>query len=190
MYARERESDSAHHSSRCAWRLGAVPARGHHPVDPDFIADGMYLSRHLRGRRSVHRPGGSGADECAAIHLAIIASFSKRVPASMWPRAKIPDDFRDPVSSNVPVLIFSGNMDPVTPPQRGEEVANYLPNSRHVIIPEGAHGPFGLTNLGCVDRIIIDFMDEGDVKDLDLSCIKGMAPPPFATSPSTISRRR
>ena len=73
-------------------------------------------------------------------------------------------------------------MDPVTPPQRGEEVAHYLPNSRHVIIPEGAHGPFGLTNLGCVDRIIIDFMDKGDVKDVDLSCIKGMVPPPFATS--------
>jgi pimeloyl-ACP methyl ester carboxylesterase len=151
------------------------------PSISDFIADGMYLSvtcaedvpfidQEEAARMNAGNPFGN------------YRVFQQTRACSMWPRAKIPDDFRDPVSSNVPVLIFSGNMDPVTPPQRGEEVAHYLPNSRHVIIPEGAHGPFGLTNLGCVDRIIIDFMDKGDVKDLDLSCIKGMAPPPFATS--------
>jgi len=42
------------------------------------------------------------------------------------------DDLR---KFGVPVLIFSGYLDPVTPPERGEEVAKYLPNSRHVIIP-------------------------------------------------------
>jgi hypothetical protein len=79
-------------------------------------------------------------------------------------------------------LIFSGNMDPVTPPQRGDEVAKDLPNSRHVIIPEAGHGVDGLSDPGCVDRIIIDFMDKGSAKDLDTSCVEQMAAPPFATS--------
>ena len=82
---------------------------------------------------------------------------------------------------NLPVLIFSGNLDPITPPQRGEEVAKYLPNSRHVVIPEAGHGVDGLSDGGCVDRIIIDFMDKGSVKDLDTSCVDQMAPPPFVT---------
>ena len=61
----------------------------------------------------------------------------------MWPRGEIPADFLEPVRSNAPVLIFSGNLDPVTPPSDGEDVARYLPNSRHIIIPEGGHGHSG-----------------------------------------------
>jgi TAP-like protein. len=68
----------------------------------------------------------------------------------LWQRGNIPADYREPVSSNLPVLIFSGNLDPITPPQRGEEVAKYLPNSRHVVIPEAGHGVDGLSDAGCV----------------------------------------
>lgn len=151
------------------------------PSISDFIADGMYLSvtcaedvpfidQAEAARMNAGNPFGN------------YRVFQQTRACRMWPRGQIPANFRDPVSSNVPVLIFSGNMDPVTPPQRGEEVAHYLPNSRHVIIPEGGHGPFGLTNLECVDRIIIEFMDKGDAKNLDVTCIYRMAPPPFVTS--------
>ena len=99
----------------------------------------------------------------------------------MWPLGKIPADFREPVLSNIPVLIFSGNVDPVTPPQRGEEVAGYLPNSRHVIIPQAGHGVDGLTEPECVDRIVMEFMEKGEAKDLDVGCVEQMAAPPFVT---------
>jgi pimeloyl-ACP methyl ester carboxylesterase len=81
----------------------------------------------------------------------------------------------------VPALIFSGNFDPVTPPQRGEEVARYLPNARHVIVPESGHMPDGLTNGDCLDNLIIEFIDKGDAKTLDTSCVERMKPVPFAT---------
>jgi pimeloyl-ACP methyl ester carboxylesterase len=100
---------------------------------------------------------------------------------SMWPRGEIPADYREAVRSDVPALIFSGNLDPVTPPQRGEEVARYLSNSRHVIIPEAGHGPFGLTNAGCLDELIIQFMNTANAKSLDVSCVGRMARPPFLT---------
>jgi pimeloyl-ACP methyl ester carboxylesterase len=98
----------------------------------------------------------------------------------MWPRGEIPADYLEPVRSDVPALIFSGNLDPVTPPQRGEEVARYLPNSRHVIIPEAAHGPFGVSHIDCMDRLIVEFLDHGDTRKLDVSCVDQMKPPPFA----------
>jgi pimeloyl-ACP methyl ester carboxylesterase len=91
-------------------------------------------------------------------------------------------DYHEPVSSSIPVLIFSGNLDPATPPQRGQEVAKYLPNSRHVIVPEAGHGMDGLSDQECVNRLIIEFMDKGSAKDLDTSCIMRMAPPPFVTN--------
>lgn len=146
----------------------------------DFIADGMYLCVTC-------------AEDVPFIDQAEAAKQNADNPfqnyrvlqqtraCSMWPRGEIPVDYREPVRSDVPALIFSGNLDPVTPPQRGEEVARYLSNSRHVIIPEGAHGPFGLTNVGCLDELIIQFMDKADAKNLDVSCVGRMAPPPFAT---------
>ena len=151
------------------------------PSIPDFIADGMYLSvtcaedvpfidQEEAERMNAGNPFGN------------YRVFQQTRACGMWPRARIPDNFRDPVSSNVPVLIFSGNMDPVTPPQRGEEAARYLPNSRHVIVPQAGHGVDGLTDPGCVDRLIREFMATGDAKKLDVSCVDRMAPPPFVTS--------
>ena len=63
----------------------------------------------------------------------------------------------------------------------GEEVAKYLRNSRHIGIAEAGHGVDGLSDPGCVDRIAIEFLDSGDAKNLDVSCVERMAPPPFVT---------
>jgi len=150
------------------------------PSIPDFVADGMYLSvtcaedvpfidQEEAARLNADNPFGN------------YRVFQQTRACGMWPRAEIPPDFLEPVRSNAPVLIFSGNMDPVTPPKYAEEVAAFLPNSRHVIIPEGGHGPFGLSNADCIDRIAIEFLDKSDAKNLDVSCVERMARPPFAT---------
>ena len=150
------------------------------PSIPDFVADGMYLSVTC-------------AEDVAFIDPAESAKLTADNPfgdyrvsqqtraCSMWPRGEISGDFLEPVRSTAPVLIFSGNMDPVTPPKYGEEISRHLPNSRHVIIPGAGHGPFGLTDPGCVDRIAIEFLDKSDARDLDVSCVDRMKPPPFAT---------
>jgi pimeloyl-ACP methyl ester carboxylesterase len=151
------------------------------PSIPDFVADGMYLSVTC-------------AEDVPFINQEEVAKLNANNPfgnyrvfqqtraCGMWPRGKIPTDFLEPVSSNVPVLIFSGNMDPVTPPEYGEEVAKHLRNSRHIVIAEAGHGVDGLKDPGCVDRIAIEFLDKGDAKNLHVSCVERMAPPPFVTN--------
>ena len=150
------------------------------PSIPDFIADGLYLS--VTCAEDVPF---INQEEAAALNannpFGNYRVFQQTRACAMWPRGEIPTNFLEPVRSNAPVLIFSGNMDPVTPPKYGEEVAQYLPNSRHVIIPEAGHGPFGLSDPGCIDRIAIEFLDKGDEKNLDVSCVQRMARPPFAT---------
>jgi pimeloyl-ACP methyl ester carboxylesterase len=150
------------------------------PSIPDFVADGMYLSVTC-------------AEDVPFINQAEAAKLNAGNPfgnyrvfqqtraCGIWPRGEIPTGFLEPVSSNAPVLIFSGNLDPVTPPKYGEEAARHLPNSRHVIIPEAGHGVDGLTDPGCIDRISIEFLDKGDAKNLDVSCVERMAPPEFVT---------
>jgi pimeloyl-ACP methyl ester carboxylesterase len=148
------------------------------PSIPDFVADGMYLSvtcaedvpfinQEEAAKLNTGNPFGN------------YRVFQQTRACGMWPRGEIPTDFLEPVSSNAPVLIFSGNMDPVTPPKYGEEVARHLPNSRHVVIPEAGHGVDGLTDPGCIDRIAIEFLS--DAKNLDVSCVERMTRPPFVT---------
>jgi pimeloyl-ACP methyl ester carboxylesterase len=98
----------------------------------------------------------------------------KRVCAD-WPRGAIPADARRLVHSAVPVLLLSGERDPVTPPEFGERVARELPNSLHLVVPHSGHGSEG----PCVEGIVLRFVEHASVKGLDVSCVAKNPPPHF-----------
>ena len=150
------------------------------PSIPDFIADGMYLSVTCAEDVPFIDPE-EATRLTAGNPFGNYRVFQQMRACSMWPRGEIPADFREPVSSNASVLIFSGNMDPVTPPKYGEEVSRHLPNSRHVLIAEAGHDVDGLTDPACIDRIALEFLEKGDAKNLDVSCVEKMKAPPFVT---------
>ncbi len=97
----------------------------------------------------------------------------------LWPRGVMDPDFKRPVVSDKPVLLLSGEDDPVTPPANAARAARTLPNSLSLVDPGQGHG-----NLfrGCAPRIATDFVVTGSVKGLDISCIKDMKPLPFFVS--------
>jgi len=74
----------------------------------------------------------------------------------------------------VPTLVLSGTIDPVTSPLWGEEAARHLPRSRHVVVP-GAHG----LDDPCVESLRLEFLDHADVDQLDTACVESMRLPPF-----------
>lgn len=98
---------------------------------------------------------------------------------ALWPRGWVPDGYHQPVKSEVPALILSGALDPVTPPARGDEAAKHLPNSTHVVVPGVGHGA---TPQGCVPRVIAKFIERGTVQDLDTTCARTLQRPPFFIS--------
>lgn len=67
----------------------------------------------------------------------LMRSYAGACP--QWPKAEVPATFPTPVKSNVPVLMISGEVDPVTPPWIGREAAKYLPNSRQIIGRNWSH---------------------------------------------------
>lgn len=145
----------------------------------DFIADGLYLSVTCAEDTPFINQE-EAARENAGNPFGNYRVFQQTRACSMWPQGKIPEGYHQPVTSDVPVLIFSGYMDPVTPPERGEEVASHLPNSRHVIVPQGAHNPEGLTNAECLDNLMLEFLSKGNAKDLDTTCVEHIGSPPFS----------
>jgi pimeloyl-ACP methyl ester carboxylesterase len=98
-----------------------------------------------------------------------------------WPKGRVRADYYEPVVSDVPTLLLSGELDPVTPPAWGEAVARTLANSRHVIAPGTGHGVLG---TGCGLRLIKEFFDEANVGTLDESCLRLLKRPPFFLTPS------
>ncbi|HYO14193.1 MAG TPA: alpha/beta hydrolase [Thermoanaerobaculia bacterium] len=95
---------------------------------------------------------------------------------SVWPRGKLPSGYHEPVRSEVPVLLISGERDPVTPPRWGEQVARHLPNSRHVVFRGGSHSG----RSPCVRQILSDFVGRGTAGGLDDSCAEQAPPVAFA----------
>ena len=98
----------------------------------------------------------------------------QREACALWPRATIPKDYSQPTKSDAPVLILTGEWDPVTPPAHGDAVAKHLPNSLHIVVPDGAHGFGGLQGNDCILRLQTAFVERGTTKGLDTSCIKNV----------------
>ena len=98
----------------------------------------------------------------------------QREACALWPRATVESDYFKPVRSDVPVLILTGEWDPVTPPANGDFAARSFPNSLHVVVPHGAHGLGGLDGLDCIERLITAFVEGGTIKGLDTSCVKNI----------------
>ena len=91
-----------------------------------------------------------------------------------WPKSIIPGSFDDSVDVDVPTLLLSGTMDPVTPPIWGAEAASHLPSGLHIVVP-GAHGVGG----DCIRFIEKQFLESGSIENLDISCTDLIESIPF-----------
>jgi pimeloyl-ACP methyl ester carboxylesterase len=102
-----------------------------------------------------------------------------RAECDNWPAAQLPPAYFEPIASDVPALLLSGNLDPVTPPSWGELVASSLSRARHVVVPGAGHGT---TSLGCVPELIAEFVERRDPAGLDPSCVERQVRPAYFTS--------
>ncbi|QRK10135.1 alpha/beta fold hydrolase [Archangium violaceum] len=100
-------------------------------------------------------------------------------PCAFWPRGELARDYREPVKSDVPVLLLSGELDPVTPPSWAEDAKRTLSNSLHVVLPGVGHGT---SAIGCARSLMADFVTRGSVEGLEPKCGEGLKRPPFFTS--------
>jgi pimeloyl-ACP methyl ester carboxylesterase len=93
-----------------------------------------------------------------------------------WPQGSVSSEFREPIKSNAPVLIFSGEADPITPPWHADKVAERLTNELHLVFAGMGHG--NLANR-CSSNLFKEFLESASIDGLDTSCVEGIKPPPF-----------
>ena len=103
-----------------------------------------------------------------------------RLICASWPAGAIDDDFKQAVTSDKPVLLLSGENDPITPPTYAvRAIVDGLGNSQHVIGREQGHG---LVSVGCVPRVLRAFLEHPVPAELDASCVDSEPPTPFFLS--------
>jgi pimeloyl-ACP methyl ester carboxylesterase len=101
------------------------------------------------------------------------------IQCGIWPRGPVPDDFNEPVSAPVPVLLLSGELDPVTPPEYADQVAVHFENSTHLVAPGQGHIA---TTRGCMGRLVSEFVSAGSADGLETDCMDQMQATPFFLS--------
>lgn len=86
----------------------------------------------------------------------------------VWQVTPLPAEVDSVAQSEVPTLLLSGALDPITPPRFAQEVATGLPNSTVLEFPRQSHGVFFRTD--CARQIVSQFVLDPAAR-LDVACI-------------------
>jgi pimeloyl-ACP methyl ester carboxylesterase len=96
----------------------------------------------------------------------------------LWPKYSVSKEFYQSVTANIPTLILSGDLDPVTPPSNGDKSAATLPNNHHIISKNSAHI---VASTDCGVDIVNEFLETLDPNNLDESCLAELKSVTFMT---------
>ncbi len=84
---------------------------------------------------------------------------------SVWPQGVLDPEFKTPLQTDKPVLLLSGDADPVTPPHFADLAAVDIRNKKHLTGLYQGHGQAG---TGCMPEVMRRFIDTTSVADEDL----------------------
>jgi pimeloyl-ACP methyl ester carboxylesterase len=119
------------------------------------------------------------AEESGTYLMGDLMTRAAEIQCGIWPHGAVPEGFHDPVTVDVPVLLLSGELDPVTPPEYGDEVAAHFPNAMHLVATGQGHI---VTTRGCMGDLVSDFIIAGDSAGLDTSCMAEIRHTPYFIS--------
>jgi len=94
---------------------------------------------------------------------------------TVWPHRARSEDFHAAFKTSLPVLILSGEFDPVTPPRYADTIKAELQNARVLSAPGQGHAVLGAR---CMPHLINEFVAKLQPNKLDASCLQKLKPMP------------
>jgi len=115
-------------------------------------------------------------DAITASYLGPLQLEALQTICSVWPAGPIDDDFKLPVTTDIPFLLLSGDADPITPPRYAKMAAVNLRNAWLLTGPMQGHGQ---AVVGCMPRLIGEFVAQMSLDSVDTSCVEDSFAMPF-----------
>ena len=97
-----------------------------------------------------------------------------RAGCAAWPMPRATAEMRQPWTSDIPTLLFSGERDPVTPPEYGVRVTRHLRRGRHIIVRGGGHAE----QNPCKTQLMAAFLNDPS-RALNRTCLNQIDFPAF-----------
>jgi len=95
---------------------------------------------------------------------------------AIWPHGALDQDLHAPLRIDVPLLLLSGELDPITPPRYAEQILAQASDALHVVLPGHGHGQLADR---CVSRLLAEFIASRSPQTLDPACAHESRPAPF-----------
>ena len=171
------------YSTGLARRIPLVLHRAHESDWTPFVALAYELSRVVFDQLDVGAhlsamcaDDMTGTPDTRHTFLGDYRATMYRRACSVWPHGSA-SRRPTPPTTEAPVLLVSGALDPVTPPRYAEAVARTLPNATVLGVAAMAHA--GTTR--CVEEVVAAFVARGSMQGVDASCVAQMKRPEFLT---------
>ena len=144
---------------------------------PSYVAPGTYVTVTC----AEEYPNSAGLPALRAIAASTTwglgDSLNLAEACQAWRVEPAPASVRQPVVSSARLLLLNGDLDLDTFPEWGAHVAERLPGSASVAVPFATHSTM---SIPCVADVASAFLvADGDVTQVDLSCLKALQPPPW-----------
>lgn len=98
-----------------------------------------------------------------------------RLRCEEWDSVAVDASFKEPVTSDIPTLLLSGEYDPVTPPEFAEKTMATLSNAQHLVAKGQGHI---VGTRGCMPKIVAAFIQQPEA-ELDTACMGDFRDFPF-----------
>jgi len=95
---------------------------------------------------------------------------------SVWPDGPVDPEFKVPLATDLPVLLLSGDADPITPPHYADLASVDLGNAVHLTGKDQGHGQIA---VGCTRRLVAKFVETADPASIDADCLERSFVMPF-----------
>ena len=141
------------------------------------LSEGAYYAVDCADSWRLSNPGEARKALLAAEADGLLALGTSHSFCADWKVKPNPKSFNQPVTADVPTLVFGATLDPVTPYADSVHQASIMPDARFVSVPNGGHGGVGFN--ACTRDAGYGFL--ADPSAPLPACVASLQPNPFAT---------
>jgi len=157
-----------------------VPLASQYQMTMIAMSDAMALGMHNAVMCSEDAPRLSAEeidyDSLSATYMGATQMKALEAICSVWPAGPTDTGIYTPLATDLPVLLLSGDADPITPPRYADMAAENLLRSQHLV---GKHQGHGQIAVGCMPRLVAMFVDTADPDAVDSECVERSFVMPF-----------